>query len=104
MQLTDYMGLVDPPSLLNSAAPAAVGAAGLPPAQGAKPAAAEMFGGGAGKEVAAGGAGSRAGTPGLALQQAAEAARGSSLPGWRRCVAESPVPGGISQYDLSWQR
>ena len=97
IQLTDYMGLVDP---LDTAA---AGAAGVPPAQGAKPATAAALGGGAGKEAGGGGVASRAGTPGLGLQQAAEAVRGS-LPGWRRRVAESPVPGGISQYDLSWQR
>lgn len=98
IQLTDFMGLVDPPALLAGAAPQAA----------AKPAA---LGTAAAREAAAAGLGgtSRAGTPGLlgagaAVGSAAGGAAGSSLVGWRREVAETPVPGGISQYDVSFTR
>lgn len=89
------MGLVDPPALLGQSDPQAAakpGAAGIPGAAAAA------------KDVAAA---SRAGTPGLGTGAAAaggEGAAASSLAGWRREVAETPVPGGISQWDLSFAR
>jgi hypothetical protein len=93
VQLTDYMGLVDSHALL----------AADPSTQHAK-------GGGAGAAAAAGGGGrdagaaaSRAGTPGLLLPRGGGGGA-CSLAGWRRDVAEAPVPGGISQWDLSYTR
>lgn len=97
IQLTDYMGFVDPPSLLGAAAP-----------QAAAKLAAGAAGGAAAAAAAKDAAGpSRAGTPGLLSGGAApggEGAAASSLAGWRREVAETPVPGGISQWDLSFAR
>ncbi|PRW34007.1 calcium-binding hemolysin [Chlorella sorokiniana] len=96
IQLTDYMGLVDPPALLEAADPQAAAKPGLPGIAGLAAAAA--------KDAAVP---SRAGTPGLGAGAAAgggEGAAASSLAGWRREVAETPVPGGISQWDLSFAR
>jgi hypothetical protein len=87
--LVDYMGLVDPPSLLQ------------PPLQGTKPGVPGLPGLGA-KDAAGGG--SRAATPGLLLPQQGGAASASGLAGWQRAVAEMPVPGGISQYDVTYTR
>ncbi|KAL4858145.1 hypothetical protein ACK3TF_001640 [Chlorella vulgaris] len=87
--LVDYMGLVDPPSLLQ------------PPLQGTKPGVPGLPG--LGTKDAAGG-GSRAATPGLLLPQQGGAASASGLAGWQRAVAEMPVPGGISQYDVTYTR
>lgn len=94
IQLTDYMGLVDPASL--AAGQAQHG--GKPGAAAAVPAAAATAA--AGKEA---GPGSRAGSPGLVMQHEAGGAA-SSLAGWQRAVAETPVPGGISGYDLTYSR
>ncbi|KAL4436703.1 hypothetical protein ABPG75_003842 [Micractinium tetrahymenae] len=98
VQLVDYMGLVDPASLAAGQAQQAQqggkpGAAAAAPAVTAAAAA-------AGKEAAAG---SRAGSPGLVMQQEAGGAA-SSVAGWQRAVAETPVPGGISQYDVTYSR
>ncbi|PSC70218.1 hypothetical protein C2E20_6362 [Micractinium conductrix] len=103
IQLTDYMGVVDPASLLPATTtPGTVAAA----ASQGKPAAAAA-GPGAGKEALA--AGSRAATPGLVLQQggAAPGEGGAAAAtglggGWRRTLAEAPVPGGISQFDVAY--
>ena len=59
---------------------------------------------GAAAAVAAGalGGGSRAGTPGLL--GATPVAAASGLQGWHRAVTETPVPGGISQFDLGYSR
>lgn len=97
IQLTDYMGCVDPSILLPPAPPGS-----KPGAQTAAPPAHAAAA--AGKEVAGGGGGSRAGTPALLLQQGQGGATASSLAGWQRAVAELPVPGGISQFDVTYQR
>ena len=98
IQLTDYMGLVDPPALLGVAT---TQAAAKPGPAGATGTAAQAA---AAKDVVTS---SRAGTPGLPSGGPAaggEGAAASSLAGWWREVAETPVPGGISQWDLSFAR
>lgn len=82
------MGLADPPALPQRDAKADAVPAAAPAAGGKE-------GGGPG--------GSRAGTPAL-LEGGAAGAAACSLAGWRRAVAETPVPGGISQLDLRYTR
>lgn len=58
---------------------------------------------GRGHAVALGCAGGRAGTPGL-LGGAAAAGSVPALGGWRREVTETPVEGGLPQWDLRYSR